>query len=155
MIGMVLTRKQHGDLQQLADHVTVKMAARITNLWAETFAEYVRRTQLSGQVLAVRTGETRASVGFFKLKGTKASFAVRPGKDVPGRLNYLAGMQRGMLAGPGRKVIIRPKPFMKPGLETWRSSGAARDIKNAVLAAYIDRWQREFTESLEIIGGIT
>jgi hypothetical protein len=139
MIGMALARKRSGDLSKFADADALKMAARITNLWAASLADYIRANELSGQILDVQTGETRGSMGFYRYKGKKASFAVRPGKGVAGHLNYLAGMQKGMLAGRGRKVIIRPKPFMRPGYRTWKASGAPTSIKKAVYAAYLDK----------------
>ena len=153
MISMSVTKKQMGDLDRFSDVDVTKMSARITNLWAESYAEYVRVMELSGQALRVRTGETRASVGFYKFKNSKATFAVRLGKNIPGHLNYLAGMQRGMLAGRGRKVVIRPHPFMRPGFAAWKASGSPRRIKEAVFAAYLEHWERSFASSIEVIGG--
>lgn len=155
MIGMTITQKGQGGLERFADVEAQKMANRITNLWAENFAEYVRVMELSGQVLDVQTGETRESVGFFKFKGAKASYAVRPGAGISGHLNYLAGMQRGMLAGRGRKVIIRPKPFMRPGFSAWKASGAPRNIQQSVYGSYLDRCEQEFATSLEAVIGDT
>lgn len=139
MISMTLKTKKYGDLEKFADTQLIKMSARITSLWGESLANYIRETQLSGQVLNVITGKTRASMGFYKLKDKKASMAVRPGKNVKGHLNYLGGMQRGMLAGRGRKVLIRPKPFMRPGFRAWRASGEPRRIKEAVFQAYLQK----------------
>jgi|GEM_PF-5799290 len=153
MISMTITRKRLGDLDRFADRDVEKMSARITDLWAENFADFVRRNELSGQALKVVSGETRTSVGFYKLKDSKASFAVRPGKGIPGHLNYLAGMQRGMLAGRGRKVVIRPKPFMRPGFVAWKATGEPRRIKEAVFAAYLERWERELSGAAEVLGG--
>lgn len=139
MISMTIQTKKYGDLGKFADNELIKMSARITSLWGESLANYIRETQLSGQVLNIITGETRASMGFYKLKkNKKATMVVRPGKNVKGHLNYLAGMQRGMLAGRGRKVIIRPKPFMKPGFRAWRATGEARRIKEEVFKAYLE-----------------
>lgn len=137
MISMTLRKRQFGDLEKFADDQLVRMSARITSLWGENLAGYIAGHQLSGQVLNVVTGETKGSMGFYKLKDRKASMAVRPGRNVAGHLNYLAGMQRGMLAGHNRKVIIRPKPFMKPGFRAWRSSGEPKRIKEAVFEAYL------------------
>lgn len=148
---MTLTRTRRGDLAKFADVDTLKMAVRITNLWAASLAEYIRANELSGQALNVETGETRDSMGFYRFKGKKASFAVRPGKGIAGHLNYLGGMQRGMLAGRGRKAIIRPKPFMRPGYQGWRASGAPRDIKAAVFAAYLERALKP--ETTEVVSG--
>jgi hypothetical protein len=106
MISMTVQTKKYGDLGKFADNELLKMSARITSLWGESLANYIRENQLSGQVLQVVTGETRASMGFYKLKkDKKATMVVRPGKGVKGHLNYLAGMQRGMLAGAGVKYL--------------------------------------------------
>lgn len=139
MISMTVQTKKYGDLGKFADNELIKMSARITSLWGESLANYIRETQLSGQVLNIITGETRASMGFYKLKkNKKATMVVRPGKDVKGHLNYLGGMQRGMLAGRGRKVLIKPKPFMKPGFRAWRATGEPRRIKEEVFKAYLE-----------------
>ncbi len=138
MISMSLRKRKNGDLDKFADTQILKMSARITSLWAESLTKSVKQTQLSGQVLNVVTGETRESMGFYRYKGRKASFAVRPGKNINGHLNYLGGMQRGMLAGRGRKVLIRPKPFMRPGFLSWKATGEPKRIKEAVYQAYLN-----------------
>ena len=142
MISMMLQKRKNGELDKFADTQILKMSARITSLWAESLSGHIAKTQLSGQVLNVATGETRSSMGFYRYKSgvhknRKASFAVRPGKNVNGHLNYLGGMQRGMLAGRGRKVLIRPKPFMRPGFLSWRATGEPKRIKEAVYQAYL------------------
>jgi hypothetical protein len=140
MISMMVQTKKYADLGKFADIELVKMSARITSLWGESLANYIRENELSGQVLQVVTGETRASMGFYKLKkDKKATMVVRPGKNIKGHLNYLGGMQRGMLAGRGRKVLIRPKPFMKPGFRAWRATGEPRRIKEEVFQAYLKK----------------
>jgi len=138
MISMTLRKRKNGDLDKFTDTQILKMAARITSLWALNLAEHIKQTQLSGQVLNVISGETKESMGFYRYKGRKASFAVRPGKNINGHLNYLGGMQRGMLAGRGRKVLIRPKPFMRPGYLSWKASGEPKRIKEAVYQAYLN-----------------
>lgn len=138
MISMTLRKRKNGDLDKFADTQLLKMSARITSLWALSLADHIKQTQLSGQVLDVISGETKESMGFYRYKGRKASFAVRPGKNINGHLNYLGGMQRGMLAGRGRKVLIRPKPFMRPGYLSWKSTGEPKRIKEAVYQAYLN-----------------
>lgn len=138
MISMSLRKRKNGDLDKFADTQLLKMGARITSLWAESLATHIKQSQLSGQVLNVVTGETRESMGFYRYKGRKASFAVRPGKNINGHLNYLGGMQRGMLAGRSCKVLIRPKPFMRPGFFSWKATGEPKRIKEAVYQAYLN-----------------
>ncbi len=137
MISMTLQKRKYGDLEKFSTTQVLKMASRITSLWGESLSTHIATTQLSGQVLGVVTGETRGSMGFYRYKGKKAAIAVRPGKDINGHLNYLGGMQRGMLAGRGRKVLIRPKPFMRPGFQSWKATGEPKRIKEAVYEAYL------------------
>lgn len=157
-VGITLSRRKYGDLDKFASDVKVKMSSRILSIMAFEFSDYVKRSKLSGQVLNVRTGKTRESMGFYKLKRNKSpTFVIRPGRDIDGRLNYLGGMQRGMLITPkrGEWVYIRDdqgqitarvraatvhaRPFMRPGWKEYKSGGNVKAIMRNVYAAYLDR----------------
>lgn len=166
MNGIVLARRKYGDLDKFAEEVRTKMSARILNLMAEEFSDYVRRSKLSGQVLGVRSGATRKSMGFYQLKKAKSpTYVVRPGKNIDGHLNYLGGMQRGMMITPKsgewvyirdhsqkvsakgkvysaitarvRAALVRPRPFMRPAWQEWK--GNARGLMKSVYNAYVER----------------
>jgi hypothetical protein len=139
MIGLTLARTKHLDLDSFADSDVPKMGNRMLNLISEAFAEYVRRNKLSGQVLDVISGETRDSVGFYKIRNARTSkWVVRPGLGIPGHLNYLAGFARGMMVSVrGHAYTVRPRPFMKPGWKEFRASGEVKKITGAVRAAYL------------------
>lgn len=93
----------------------------IANQAAEGLAEYVVDRKLSGQVLSVRTGETRGSTTFYKIK--EGMFGVRPGVGIRGSLNYLIRFERG-----GR-------PFMGPAYREYSASGQPEEIARSVLAS--------------------
>lgn len=97
----------------------------IVNQISEDFAQFVRDNYLSGQVLGVRTGETRESTRFFKSQ--PGVFGVRPGVGVRGSLNYLNRFERGAL------------PFMGPAYRAYTSSGEPERIGNRIMGAIIDR----------------
>ena len=156
MNAFTLARRKYGDLDKFADEVRTKMSARILNLVAEQFSDYVRRSKLSGQVLGVRSGKTRESMGFYRLKRAKSpTYVVRPGRGIDGRLNYLGGMSRGMLIAPKngewvyirdengkitarvKSAVVKPRPFMAPAWLEWK--GNARGLMKAVYKAYADR----------------
>jgi hypothetical protein len=156
MNGIVLARRKYGDLDKFADEVRTKMSARILNLMAEEFSDYVRRSKLSGQVLSVRSGKTRESMGFYQMKKAKSpTYVVRPGRGINGRLNYLGGMSRGMMIMPKRgewvyirddsgkitarvkSAIVRSRPFMAPAWQEWK--GNARGFMKGVYNAYVER----------------
>ena len=158
MTGITLSRRKYGDLDKFAADVKVKMSSRILSIMAYEFSEYVKRSKLSGQVLSVRTGKTRESMGFYKLKRSRSpTFVIRPGRGVDGRLNYLGGMQRGMLITPKRgewvyirdesgditarvrAATIHAKPFMRPGWSEYKSGGNVKTIMRSVYAAYLNR----------------
>lgn len=158
MIGITLERRKYGDLDKFADDVRTKMSARILNIISENFSEYIKRSKLSGQVLGVRTGKTRESMGFYQLKRAKTpTYVVRPGRGIDGRLNYLGGMSRGMLITPRRgefiyirdeagritakvrAATVHARPFMGPGWKEFRASGNLRGIMTAVYNAYTVR----------------
>jgi hypothetical protein len=158
MIGVTLARRKYGDLDKFAGEVQTKMSARILNIMANDFSEYVKRTKLSGQVLGVRSGKTRESMGFYQLKRAKSpTYVVRPGRGIDGRLNYLGGMSRGMLITPKRgefiyirddagnitarvrAATVRARPFMAPAWSEYKSSGNVRAIMTGVYNAYLER----------------
>ena len=61
---------------------------------SDSFIAHVRSNYLSGQRLAVVTGETRSHVGAWMQKRLGADrhaniFVIRPGKGIPGMQNYL------------------------------------------------------------------
>lgn len=160
MIGLTLARRKYGDLDRFADDVQKKMSSRILNIIAENFSEYIKRSKLSGQVLGVRSGKTRESMGFYRLKREKTpAYAIRPGRGIDGRLNYLGGMSKGMLIAPKkgefiyirddagnitakvRSATVHARPFMGPGWKEFRSTGNLRGIMKSVYAAYV---QHEF-----------
>jgi len=97
----------------------------IANAIAEEYAETVRENYLSGQVLQVITGETRASVKFFKERPGR--FGVRPGVGVPGNLNYLAGLAR------------RGYEFMRTSNQAFQSANRPREIAERVMRGIIRR----------------
>jgi len=154
--GVTLSRRKYGDLAKFASDVNLKMGNRILSILAAEFSEYVKRSKLSGQVLAVGSGKTRESMGFYKLKRSKGpTFVVRPGRGIDGRLNYLGGMSRGMMITPkkGEWVYIRneageitarvkaatvhARPFMVPAWNEYK--GNVRTISRAVYGAYLDK----------------
>jgi hypothetical protein len=156
MNAFTLVRRKYGDLDKFAKDTRTKMGARILNLIAEQYSDYVRRSKLSGQVLNVRSGKTRESMGFYQLKRAKSpTYVVRPGRGIDGRLNYLGGMSRGMLIAPKqgewiyirdesgkitarmKSVVVRPKPFMVPAWKEWK--GNARTLMRGVYNAYVDK----------------
>jgi len=161
MTGLTLSRRKYGDLDQFAEAVRVKMSKRILNLMAEQFSDYVKRSKLSGQVLSVRSGRTRNSMGFFQLKRARTpTYVIRPGRNVDGHLNYLGGMQRGMLLAPKhgewlyirerdasgkpgkiiarvRSATVHARPFMTPAWKEWR--GNASSLMRRVYGAYAER----------------
>lgn len=158
MTGVVLSRRKYGDLDKFTAEVKTKLGARILNLMAEQFSDYVKRSKLSGQVLNARSGKTRDSMGFYQLKrGKGPAYVIRPGRGITGRLNYLGGMSRGMLLSPKkgewlyirdeegritariRSAIIKPRPFMVPGWKEFKASGNVRGIMRGVYAAYLER----------------
>lgn len=153
MIALTLTRTKYLDLDSFAEDEVPKMGNRTLNLISEAFADYVRRNKLSGQVLDVLTGETRGSVGFYKIKSARTSkWVVRPGMGVPGHLNYLAGFGRGMMVSVrGRSFTVHPRPFMKPGWKEFRASGEPRRIARAVRAAYLEHAAKR-TPTVEVVG---
>lgn len=163
MNAFTLIRRKYGDLEKFAEDTRTKMGARILNLIAEQYADYVRRSKLSGQVLNVRSGKTRESMGFYQLKRAKSpTYVVRPGRGIDGRLNYLGGMSRGMLIAPKKgewiyirddsgkitarvkSAVVRPRPFMVPAWQEWK--GNARTLMRGVYNAYV---QREFSSPVE------
>lgn len=93
----------------------------IANQVAEELAEHVVNRKLSGQVLNVRTGTTRGSTTFYKIK--EGMFGVRPGVGIRGALNYLIGFERGS------------RPFMGPAYREYSASGRPEKIARAALAS--------------------
>jgi hypothetical protein len=163
MNAFTLARRKYGDLDKFAEDTRTKMGARILNLIAEQYSEYVKRSKLSGQVLSARTGKTRESMGFYQLKRAKSpTYVIRPGRGIDGRLNYLGGMSRGMLIAPKngewiyirdeegkitarvKSAIVRPRPFMVPAWQEYK--GNARSLMKAVYNSYV---QREFSKPVE------
>lgn len=108
-------------------HALKRMAKALPNVSnfiaaevSEEYAEFVRTGYLSGQRLAVRTGETRSSLKFFKTYKAGV-FGVRPGVGIRGRLNYLARFERGGRAfmGPSYRAFRRG-PLKTIADEAWR-----------------------------------
>ncbi len=158
MIGVTLAKRKYGDLDKFASDVRTKMSARILNIMAAEFSEYVKRSKLSGQVLSVRSGKTRESMGFYQLKrGKGPAYVIRPGRGISGRLNYLSGMSSGMLIAPKRgewvyirdeqgritarvrSALVKARPFMAPAWKEYKAGGNVRAIMRSVYAAYVDR----------------
>ena len=158
MSGVVLSRRKYGDLEKFTSEAKTKLSARILNPMADQFADYVKRSKLSGQVLGTRSGRTRESMGFYQLKrGKGPAYVVRPGRGINGRLNYVGGMSRGMLLSPKkgdwlyirdeegritarvRSAIVRPRPFMVPGWKEFKAGGNVRGIMRGVYAAYLEK----------------
>lgn len=156
MTGVTLARRKYGDLEKFADETRTKMSKRILNLMAEQFSNYVGQSKLSGQVLGVKSGKTRDSMGFYQLKRANTpTYVIRPGRGIAGRLNYLSGMSRGMVVAPKRgdwvyirdesgeitakvrSAIVRARPFMQPAWQEWRSN--ARGLMQGVYNAYVAR----------------
>lgn len=116
-----ITYQRRGNFVKFIDNL-LRVENRIANEVSAEFAEYVKTHKLSGQVLGVRTGETRESVKFFKLKS--GEFGVRPGSGVPGRLNYLLRFERGT------------KPFMAPSLQEFVASNQHLRIADRVIEGW-------------------
>lgn len=157
MIGITLVRKRYINLEGFASDEAPKMMSRVVNILSEDFAKYVQENKLSGQVLNVVSGETRGSVGFYQVKAGAGRFGlkyvVRPGKGVPGHLNYLVGMGRGMMVSVrGKAYTVRARPFMQPGWSEYRASGKPKQIKDAVLASYLAHAAQR-APTTETIGG--
>lgn len=100
----------------------------IANAIAERYKRYLQQRYLSGQVLGVRTDETRGSVKFFKLK--TGVFGVRPGYGITGRLNYLYRFERG------------DKPFMRPSFDAYVATGEPLEIASRIYNAMQKRTLR-------------
>jgi hypothetical protein len=115
-----IVRRRPGSLKKLGE-ATPAIGNLIANAISADYAKYVRLHYLSGQVLGVRTGETRESTKFFK--EDTGVFGVRPGVGIRGRLNYLMKYERGS------------RPFMKPSKERYQASGAPGDIAKRIYDA--------------------
>jgi hypothetical protein len=155
MMRLDLKRFNKGSMKEFAMRMP-RQANFIVSKIAVQLAEFIRNQYLSGQVLRerssaerakdswfrrkgheLRTRSTKESTRFFKMamgkrRGTpeqySASFGVRPGSRIKGRLNYLIRFERG--AGPG--------PFMHPAWEAFKSTKT--HIKMA--QGYMDRFIR-------------
>jgi len=112
--------KPGGGFRQLGKD-TPAIGNLITNAIAEDYARFVRERYLSGQVLGVQSGQTRASVRFFK--EDVARFGVRPGVGVKGRLNYLLKFERG------------DRPFMEPSFREYQSTRRHLEIMQRITNA--------------------
>jgi hypothetical protein len=104
----------------------------MSNQIAESFKEHLIRTQMSGQTLARRTGETAGSVRQYRDK-RKGAWAVRPGVGVRGGLNYLQGPH---FEGGAR-------PFTKRGVRSFNTSGEASRIATRIYNAMMKRIFKE------------
>lgn len=125
MVRMRIDRKGFGvkHVQARLPHTGNLIADKV----AAEYAQYVREQWLSGQRLLVRTGTTRKSVRFFKMKN--GVFGVRPGSGVPGRLNYLVKFER-----MGGK-----RAFMKPSWRAFRKSMRHRKIASDLVQRALRR----------------
>jgi hypothetical protein len=145
MIGITLTTKKWFDLDEFSAEDARCVSGKMLAAMAYQAAAYIQASKLSGQNLAVKTGETRESMGAVpqgKKWGTPA-YLVRPGVGIKGSLNYLAGIARGYRAkiageGWGEGVYYKkgPNPFIQEGFKEWKAGGRMRRIGEAVKAKY-------------------
>ena len=71
---------------------------------SKDYAEYQRERYLSGQYLSVRSGVTKDSVRFYKVKDGR--FEVSPGVGIVGRKNYLGIYETGGEIKPRNKKVL-------------------------------------------------
>jgi len=91
-----------------------KIGNYIVSEVSKSFSDYVRNKYLSGQVLGVISGETKASTKFFKQK--TGVFGIRPGVGIRGSKNYLSGLSKYGYS------------FMNPAFNSFKTSGLHKQI---------------------------
>ena len=123
MLQLQVKRYKEGEGLKELGEATPAIGNLIANAIAEDYAKYLRRNYLSGQVLGVRSGQTRSSTRFFKMN--TGVFGVRPGSGIPGRLNYLLKFERG-----GRA-------FMEPSFRSYKATGRHIEIMLRIVNAML------------------
>jgi hypothetical protein len=113
MMELDIRRDPEGGLKRMQEEFP-NIGNRIVGAIGSAYAKELRRTVFSGQVFQKITGETKKSVRHYKLE--KGIWAVRPGKGIKGRLNYLYRFERG------------ERPFMKPSWQRFQGTGQPKKV---------------------------
>lgn len=126
-----------GGLRKLDGNEAGKIQNFVVAEISKDYAEYQRDRYLSGQYLNIRSGETKESVRFYKVKDGR--FEVSPGVGIVGRKNYLGIYETGGEVKPrtkkvlafdvggqtvfARSVYIDKKPFVTDSKRAYEHSG--------------------------------
>ena len=89
----------------LVEDIASATAAKTAN----EFANYVRDNRFNS-LYNNKTGETKDSIGVYRLRGKNPVFASRAGLGVRGNLNYLAGLYRGYATSRSGNTFSYDKP---------------------------------------------
>jgi len=116
------------------EDIAAASAAKIAN----EFASYIRQHRFD-EYYKNQTGETKNSIGVFRMKSKVPAFTVRAGLGIRGNLNYLAGLYKGKSVSRSGKTFsyARPRDLMKSGWREFGGEGKLQHIYEQTLAKKI------------------